>query len=68
MTDTNPTPAPTTKSFTILAALPYTFGDPRCCSGYTAELWQGPAHDDQDDNYLLTFTHSTGCDVWQYIP
>jgi hypothetical protein len=66
MTDTTPTPK--TRTFTILAALPYTFGDPRCCSAYMAELWQGPAHDDEDDNYLLTFTHSTDCDVWQYIP
>lgn len=64
--DSNSTPA-TTRSITILASLPYTFRDPRCCNAFSAELWEGPSHSHDNDDYLLTLTHSVDCEVWRYI-
>jgi hypothetical protein len=56
-------PNVTEPCFTILAALPWTFGDPMCCTQYRAEIWK-----DERDQYYVTYWHATDCEVWRFVP
>jgi len=49
--------------FTILASLPWTFGDPQCCMTFRAEIWK-----DEYDQIYVTYWHATECEIWRYVP
>lgn len=57
------TPNGSLPNFTILASLPWTFGDPMCCTQYHAEIWRG-----EYDDIFVTYWHGTDCDVWRFVP
>lgn len=53
----------TQPSFTILASLPWTFGDPQCCIRFQAEIWK-----DEYDQIFITYFHDLDCEVWRFVP
>jgi len=50
-------------NFTILASLPWTFGDPQCCIRFRAEIWK-----DEYDQIYVTYFHDLDCEVWRFVP
>lgn len=61
--DTITKPDDTHPCFTILASLPWTFGDPMCCTGFRAEIWR-----DEHDEIYVTYWHAGDCEVWRFVP
>lgn len=61
--DTITKPDDTEPNFTILASLPWIFGDSMCCTKYRAEIWQG-----EYDQIYVTYFHGHECEVWRFVP